>query len=172
MRDNLTREIVASVDYLRTNFAYDPETGDLTLLVRRGKYLPGHKYAPGVSIKVLGQVVKRSRISWKIYYGEEPPELIDHRDNDTCNNRIENLRPATEQTNGRNTRVRCDSVSGLKGAFYVPRKKGRKKYYSKIRVNIGDVRYLGWFETAMEAHLAYMAAAHKYFGEFANNGVR
>lgn len=40
------------------------------------------------------------------------------------------------------------------------------KYQAQIKVNYRSI-YLGLFPTARAAHAAYIAAARKYFGEFA-----
>lgn len=83
---------------------------------------------------------------------------FDHKDNNTQNNKLDNLRQATRQQNLFNQK------SELKG---VSLDKRRGKWKSYITVNYKQ-KWLGYFETQHEAALAYNSAATEYFGEFAN----
>jgi hypothetical protein len=95
--------------------------------------------------------------------GSLPAQYIDHKDNDPSNNRFDNLREATPTENARNVRTPKRNTSGLKGAsWYAP----NGKWAAKIRVN-GRLLHLGYHATVEQAHAAYVAAAHAYFGEFA-----
>lgn len=87
--------------------------------------------------------------------------VIDHRDGDTLNNRRSNLRVATRQENDKNRRLQKNSSTGLKGVSAVG-----KGFSASIRVDRKS-RSLGTFRTAIEAALAYDAAALAHFGEFA-----
>ena len=90
------------------SLSYDPESGEFTWAVRSSRrtkvgspagsvYPCGRRY---ISHKHRGYLAHR--IAWKIYYGEEPPALIDHIDQDPLNNRISNLRKATRSLNAMN----------------------------------------------------------------------
>ena len=92
-------------------------------------------------------------------YGDE--RKADHENHDTLDNRRSNLRVATTSQNGSNSRVRKDNTSGFKGVGY---RGGR--FLAYIRVN-GKRSYLGTYGTAVEAALAYDAAAREHFGEYA-----
>lgn len=94
----------------------------------------------------------------------DPPEgmVVDHINGDGLDNRRENLRIVTVAQNNLNSRVRRDSQSGLKGAFYDSRK---GTYYSRIKTDSGSIG-LGTFATAEEAAEAYAKASARYHGEF------
>ena len=89
-----------------------------------------------------------------------PDDIVDHIDGNRLNNTRANLRLVTRTQNQWNRRTQ-DNACGYKGVSW-HRHKG--KYYARIQVN-GHRRFLGYFETAYEAHLAYEMAAGKAFGE-------
>ena len=89
------------------------------------------------------------RIAWLLYHGTWPTKFIDHINGNRSDNRIENLREADSSINAQNVRVaRCRS--GLLG---VRIRKGR--YEANISVGQRSI-YLGRFDTAEEAHSAYV----------------
>lgn len=89
-----------------------------------------------------------------------PPDIVDHIDNNPLNNTRANLRGVTQSENCRNSKKREKTV--LKGAHFHKRD---KKWASSITVGNKAI-HLGTFETAEEAHAAYVAASKKYHGEF------
>lgn len=100
------------------------------------------------------------RLAWKLVYGVDPDDQIDHRDLNKDNNAISNLRHATNSNNAQNS-LGSGNKHGLKG---VRRTSGRfygRIYHQGHRVNLGA------FDTAQEAHAAYAKAAADLFGEFA-----
>ena len=122
-----------------------------------------------VGVRGYGQLGAH-RLAWIYVYG---PTIggaeIDHIDGNPSNNAIANLRLATSRQQKHNKRVQSNNRAGLKGAYYHACRKG-KKWRSQIKV--GDKLYfLGYFDTAEEAHAAYGIAAKKYFGEFARAAV-
>jgi hypothetical protein len=95
-----------SVERLNELFEYISTTGDLVRKIGRGGAKPGevagtiNKHGYRV-IGVDGKLFVAHRIVWKILKNEEPPEILDHIDNDRLNNRIDNLQ---EASNAQNTR--------------------------------------------------------------------
>jgi len=88
--------------------------------------------------------------------------LVDHINGNTFDNRKENLRICTKRQNNFNVQGRKKNKSKLKGIsryFYTA------LYQARIQVD-GKTIFLGKFETAEEAHLAYCEASKKYHGEF------
>jgi HNH endonuclease/AP2 domain len=88
---------------------------------------------------------------------------VDHRDGDGLNNRRDNLRSATSSQNAQNQKAKSNNRSGLKGIWKLP--DGRWK----AKVVCGGIsHYLGIFFTPEDAHAAYIEAAKRLHGEFAN----
>ena len=102
-----------------------------------------------------------------LYHHGYIPKTLDHINNNKLDNRIENLRPATNSENIQNSKKSSINVSGYKGVSF---HKNVKKWCAQIRIN-KKLKYLGCFSTPEEAHQAYCQAADKHFGEFANHGV-
>jgi HNH endonuclease len=108
----------------------------------------------------------RSVIVWAIHRKEYPNMMIDHKDNDQLNDKIDNLRLATRSQNFGNKRINKNNKCGFKG---VNMDKKHGTYNAEICVNRVRTRLSG-FKTPEEAHAAYMEMANKQFGEFANPG--
>ena len=86
---------------------------------------------------------------------------VDHIDGNSLNNQKSNLRICTGTQNARN--VTSVAGCGFKGVSKV-------SYLTKFRAKIchnGNRVHLGYFVTAIEAAIAYDAAAISRFGEFA-----
>jgi hypothetical protein len=88
---------------------------------------------------------------------------IDHKDRDTLNNQIENLRPATRSQNTMNQGLRSNNTSGYKGVCF-DRSCGR--YSSRISCRKQKF-HLGYFNDPVIAAKAYDVAAKHYHGNFA-----
>lgn len=90
-------------------------------------------------------------------------EEVDHENQNTLDNRIENLRLATRQLNQANTGVRTDNKLGVKGVRF-----HQGKYEARITVN-KQKKVLGRFDTVQEAADRYLQAAKEFFGQFARS---
>ncbi len=86
---------------------------------------------------------------------------VDHINNDSLDNRRENLRPCTQAENTRNARS-WGSVPYKGVSFHTI----TNKYRARIRIN-GATRQIGVFDNAESAALAYNEAAKSHYGEFA-----
>ncbi len=105
------------------------------------------------------------RLAWLYVHGVLPPADIDHINGVRTDNRITNLRLATRAENLWNGRPR---TSGLKGTHLNKRRDtaGLPPWASSIHKG-GKDYHLGYFDTAEDAHSAYVKAATELFGEFA-----
>jgi hypothetical protein len=97
------------------------------------------------------------RLAWCIAYGEWPSLEIDHINGDAGDNRLCNLRNVDRATNAQNKRrAQCTNKSGIQGVE--THAVGRLS----ASVWVGGKRvYLGRFDTAEEAHAAYVAAKRR-----------
>jgi hypothetical protein len=93
------------------------------------------------------------------------PEIVDHIDGNRLNNRIENLREATQSQNCQNQKIPTNNTSGYKNVRWNARK---KKWFVNIRVNKKDI-HIGYFADIELADLVAQEARNKYHGKFARH---
>jgi hypothetical protein len=156
-----------SIERLRSQFSYQPETGRIIWIDRRSGVSCG---ADAGSVKkhyvivmIDRQPVLAHRLAWKLYHGTEPPEFIDHINGDTKDNRISNLREATFLQNNQNKGLSIRNKTGHRGVTFC---RQTKKFKAAIRSS-GRCYTLGRFSNVAEAAEVYREAAKKVFGEFA-----
>lgn len=110
------------------------------------------------TIRIGGCNYLEHRLAWLYVHGHWPVQ-IDHKNRDTLDSRIDNLREATNVQNRANQKRRKDNAAGFKGVKLV---KTTGRYQARI-----SGKHLGSYATPEEAHAAYCEAANKAFGEFA-----
>lgn len=93
----------------------------------------------------------------------KPTEKGDHCNGNPLDNRMENLRPATQQQNTCNSKKRAHSQQPYKG---IKKTRGAKTWVARIRVN-GQMIYSCGHATPEDAARAYDALARIYHGAFA-----
>ena len=99
-----------------------------------------------------------SHIVWLMHTGEWPVGQLDHRNRDTLDDRIENLRDVTQSLNLQNQEgPRKQNQTGFRGVS--PDHDGRFK--ATITVDRQQI-WLGRFDTPEEAHEAYLKAKEIY----------
>lgn len=102
-----------------------------------------------------------------LYHHNYLPKVVDHIDRDSMNDRIENLREATQQDNLHNSTSKKGSSSQYLGVSWCKRD---KKWKAQICIDWKQT-FIGRFKTEVEAALAYNRMAVKYFKEFANLNI-
>ncbi|MFC7515075.1 HNH endonuclease [Herbaspirillum sp. GCM10030257] len=104
------------------------------------------------------------RVIWAMHYGAWPEDQIDHRNTIKADNRINNLRLATNAQNMANRGLQKNNKSGAKGVHF---NKNAGRYQAYIK-HLGKRYHLGYFDTVEAASAAHQKAAKQMFGEFAH----
>lgn len=156
-------------DLIKTLLNYDAETGVFTWKVKAarnvnigdvaGFYRNGYCH-----ITIKSKSYLAHRLAWLYVNGKLPDNLIDHKDLNPSNNRIDNLRLATYQQNNLNHGVNNRNILGVRGVCYVAH---ARKYKARAVFN-GVNHYLGYHDTIEQASAAYQAFAKEHHGEFYN----
>jgi len=152
-------------------FKYNPKTGILTNRINRsprGKagFTVGSSDGRGyLNTTIHGNPYKIHRIIF-LYVNGYLPDQVDHIDGDRGNNKIKNLRPATNKENQQNSKISKNNTSGYKGVSWC---KVRKKYIAKIYQN-GKNNNLGGFDDPEVAAQALRIERVSIHGEFCNHG--
>ena len=163
------------VETVRRLLDYDPATGIFTWKPRGEKRdwdtrwsgkQTGTKCLGYLVISIYDRPYRAHRLAWLYVHGTWPNGGLDHINRDKADNRIANLRIATDSQNGANARRPRNNKSGFKGVYWF---KPMRKWRAQIGIN-GKMQYLGDFDTPKAAHEAYMQAAAAMFGEFAYMG--
>lgn len=103
------------------------------------------------------------RIIYEMHHGKIPPGMqIDHINVNQLDNRIENLRLATQSQNQINCGVQKNSSTKLRGVHKTP----SGKYQARLGYK-GKKLYLGLFDTPEEAARVCEEKRRELHGEFA-----
>lgn len=152
-------------EYLKSILFYNPDTGGFN----RIKNVKGMKqdHVGWVNNKgYLRTGIKRKeymihRLAWLYVYGVMPKNQIDHINGVRSDNRICNLRESTNAENQQNQRKpKSNNQSGFLGVLMCKRDGNFK---ARIGIN-GEYKWLGIFNTAIEAHEAYLEEKRKLHG--------
>lgn len=133
---------------------YNPITGHFT---RAGKRVGSRMKIGYREITVRSKKFYEHRLAFLFMTGEIP-KMVDHVNGIKDDNRWCNLRASTKAQNNANRL----SHKEWKGVHW-----NHTGFCALITVNKKSL-WLGQYETAEEAHLAYCFAAQLYFGDFAN----
>lgn len=159
-----------SPEYLKECIEYDIETGECFWKIRDISHFKNQRICnmwntrfAGTPINGLGSSGKiclnldnrtytLHRLIFKMHYGRDPNKYLKHKDNNSFNNKIDNLYEDDNNAIGGNRATPKHNTSGLTGATY---KQAKKKWISEITYK-SKRYYIGSFDTAEEAHQAYL----------------
>ena len=160
------------LEELKEFLDYNPDTGIFTWIkipnnnrVKVGQVAGVmNSWTCYIQIRFKGIGYKAHRLAYYMYHGVDPlGKCIDHIDGDKANNKIDNLRLATNSQNAMNRHnVPSNNTSGISGVDW---HKSVKKWHSRIMVD-GVRKSLGFFINIEDARKARKEAEIKYFGEF------
>lgn len=130
------QEQQALLEHLRSRYVYDAESGGIrhvksekALKLRRASSTRPY-YDAYIKWKGRKVHVMLHRAVWAVCKGCWPVGVIDHIDNDTSNNHIENLRECSQSENDYNREYpwKPNAVTGVPGVA-----KQKRQYCTKIR---------------------------------------
>lgn len=129
-------------------YSYDEKTGNF---FKNGSLLFLYTDKAGYkSIRIHGTKILCHRFAWRLFYGTWPNKNIDHINGTRSDNRIVNLRDATDQENASNcSRHRSGKLAGV--SWY----KSKNKWFSSVSIHYKLIK-IGYFDTQIEAHEAYV----------------
>lgn len=145
---------------------YNEDSGVFTWKVRPARRVHVGDVAGTLSkkgylgFKIFGNYHLAHRLAWLYVYGKEPKDFIDHINRITTDNRICNLREATNQENKRNGKKYRNNTSGFRGVYR------KNNGWEAYLVERKKVVYVGRFKTPEEASSAAENVAKKLHGEF------
>lgn len=133
--------------------AYDPQTGAITYRSGRGR--GGSRTKDGyLQVRIGRRVFLAHRVAWVCAHGAWPTNQIDHRNGQRDDNRLSNLREATQAENNQNQTAHAGTASGEIGVTWHKRD---RRWQAQIRID-GRLHYLGQYLNRDEAVLAYAKA--------------
>ena len=107
------------------------------------------KYNRAVScrreVTIFGYKFRSYRLIWRMVTGEWPKDQIDHIDQDSTNDRWDNLREATDGQNMKNTPISKANTSGHVGVS----ERSNGKF--RCRIQVDGIQYCKTFDTKEEA---------------------
>ena len=127
--------------YNKTSSSRNVSIGDIS------GYLSPNGY---IYIRIKYKKFCAHRIAWRLYYGTWPKHQIDHINGNRSDNRIYNLREATNRQNCQNRMIH--RLGKLPGIYF-----NKNKYCARIQIKYTYVG-LGCFKTELEAHEQYLRA--------------
>ena len=117
-----------------------------------------------IQTTIKGKNFKNHRLIFMMHYGRLP-ERIDHINGNVSDNRIENLREATQTENMCNRKVSKTNKSGVKNVSW-------NNHAQSWRIDLqvsGKAYCFGYFKDLEAAELVAHLAREKYHGNFARH---
>lgn len=133
----------------------------------------GHIHHTGYcQVRIKVNDVERSflahRLVWFLAHKRWPEKDIDHQNGVKFDNRLSNLRKASNAENMHNRAKQANNTSGVKGVC-LDKRSG--KWQAKVKIN-GKNKSVGYFANIADAEKAIRAKRENIHGKFANHGER
>lgn len=146
----------------RTGQTYEVlvDDADLEYVLSQGGWRP----CPSTDTVYVGRRHRKDRPTLLHRLLLPSEQNVDHINGNGLDNRRCNLREVSVSQNLANSKKSRANKSGYKGVCW---HKGHNKWRAYIVQNYKQV-HLGLFDTAEQAHTAYVTASQRLFGEFAN----
>lgn len=157
-------------DNLKEFLTYNPMTGVFTWvkkpshIVRIGQKAGAVNSAGYICIRISGTTYQAHQLAYLYMLGELKKNL-DHINGDRTDNRWENLREATLNSNAWNRKIYKTNSTGVKGVYWNESNKGFTASVQKDKK-----RYSATFQTLEEAEDWAKALRNSLHKEFANHG--
>ncbi len=167
----IMKTLSLTADRARSLFSYDAVTGILRWRTRRGGKIPhdltaGYVDHEGYRVVCVDGVNHRAhRVIWLMVHGQWPSAMLDHENGHRSDNKLTNLREATNAQNQMNKKARTTGASGFKGVSII-RRRGRVQFRASVRYD-GKTHVSGYFDTPEAAYEHYSREAVRVFGKFA-----
>lgn len=89
-----------------------------------------------------GVLYQEHRIIYKMVFGKNPKEDLDHKNGIKNDNKIQNIREASPFINNKNSKKRHDNKSGIAGVFFREDSKKWRAYINvdKKRIDLGSYK--------------------------------
>lgn len=154
---------------LKSILDYDQDTGlftwkkklsNRTEIGNLAGYYKDFKYT---QICIEGTLYYAHRLVWLYMYGYMP-KYVDHINKNKSDNRLCNLREATNQQNAFNSKKPSNNTSGIKGVMW---NKYAKKWHVQLCFN-KKKKHIGYYADFFEACCISIKTRNLMHGEFAN----
>jgi len=154
--------------FLLENFHYDATTGVMIRLKAMGAGKAGGTVGSSHNMGYLRVMLFRKsyllhRFIWFYMYGKWPDRGIDHINGIKTDNRLCNLREASQSQNMANRGPQQNNRSGYKGVYWCST---NQKWVARVQVR-RKVHSLGYFRNLEDAVEAYRVGAAQLLGEYA-----
>lgn len=158
---------ILPIETLQRLFRYEPETGNVYWVAegkgRIKKKAAGTVVKAGyIGIMIDGKRYYAHRIAWALHHGKHPIDQLDHINGIKTDNRIVNLRQASNLQNGKNIKTKRNNTSGYSGVVFC---KQTGKWRVMIKVNSKSIHF-GRYKNLYDAVAIRKKAEIQYFGEW------